>query len=78
MNHYDSFDPCAACFFFGLAPWLMGSLPSAESQPLDCLGIPCTIQDSGASLMAQLVKNLPAMQETPIRFLGREDPLEKR
>ena len=28
-------------------------------------------------LITQLVKNLPAMQETPIRFLGWEDPLEK-
>ena len=31
----------------------------------------------GASLVAQLVKNLPAMQETPVQFLGREVPLEK-
>ena len=30
-----------------------------------------------ASLVAQLVRNLPAVQETPVRFLGREDPLEK-
>ena len=30
-----------------------------------------------ASLVAQLVKNLPAMQETRVRFLGWEDPLEK-
>ena len=30
-----------------------------------------------ASLIAQLVKNLPTMQETQIRSLGREDPLEK-
>ena len=30
-----------------------------------------------ASLIAQLVKNLPAMQEIPVRFLGREDLLEK-
>ena len=30
-----------------------------------------------ASLVAQLVKNLPAVQETWIRFLGWEDPLEK-
>ena len=30
-----------------------------------------------ASLRAQLVKNLPAMQETLVRFLGWEDPLEK-
>ena len=31
-----------------------------------------------ASLIAQPVKNPPAMQETPVRFLGQEDPLEKR
>ena len=30
-----------------------------------------------ASLTAQLEKNSPAMQETPVEFLGREDPLEK-
>ena len=30
-----------------------------------------------ASLLAQLVKNLPAMQETWVRALGWEDPLEK-
>ena len=29
-----------------------------------------------ASLIAQLVKNLPEMQKTPVRFLGWEDPLE--
>ena len=29
------------------------------------------------SLAAQLVKNLLAMQETPVQFLGWEDPLEK-
>ena len=27
--------------------------------------------------LAQLVKNPPAIQETPVRFLGREDLLEK-
>ena len=30
-----------------------------------------------ASLVAQLEENPPAMQETLVRFLGREDPLEK-
>ena len=30
-----------------------------------------------ASLVAQLVKNPPVMQETLVRFLGQEDPLEK-
>ena len=29
------------------------------------------------SLVAQNVKNLPAMQETQVWFLGQEDPLEK-
>ena len=29
------------------------------------------------SLMAQMVKNLPVMQETWVRSLGQEDPLEK-
>ena len=32
----------------------------------------------GAFLIAQLVKNLPAMPETLVRFLDKEDPLEKR
>ena len=30
-----------------------------------------------SSLVAQMVKNLPAMQETQVRSLGWEDPLEK-
>ena len=30
-----------------------------------------------ASLVAQSVKNLPAMQEMQVRFLGQEDPLKK-
>ena len=31
----------------------------------------------GASLVAQMVKNLPAMKETWVQSLGWEDPLEK-
>ena len=31
----------------------------------------------GASLVTQMVKNLPAMQETWVRSLGWEDPLEE-
>ena len=33
--------------------------------------------DLRASLIAQSVKNLPAMQETGIQFLDQENPLEK-
>ena len=38
-----------------------------------------TLKDFGncQDLVAQLVKNLPAMQETWVRSLGWEDPLEK-
>ena len=32
----------------------------------------------GASIVAQMVKNLPVMQETQVRSLGQEDPLEKQ
>ena len=35
------------------------------------------LQYSWASLVAQLVKNLPAMQETWVQSLGWEGPLEK-
>ena len=31
----------------------------------------------GASLVAQMVKKLPAMQEAQVRSLGQEDPIEK-
>ena len=36
-----------------------------------------TWRASKASLVSQLVKNLPAIQETLVWFLGQEDPLEK-
>ena len=40
-------------------------------------GIGYTLQYSWASLEAQLVKNLPAMQEIWVQSLGWEDPLEE-
>ena len=40
-------------------------------------GIGCPLQYFQASLVAQMVKNLPVMQETQVRSLGQEDPLEK-
>ena len=46
----------------------------------DCEGIlhsHLPVHITWASLVAQTVKNLPAMWETRVRFLGREDPLEK-
>ena len=40
-------------------------------------GIGYSLQYSLASLVDQLVKNLPAMQETWVSSLGWKDPLEK-
>ena len=37
----------------------------------------CTQTKYEASLITQVVKNLPAVQETPVQLLGQEDPLEK-
>ena len=37
----------------------------------------CYLADLGASLVAQTVKNLPAVQRTRVRSLGQEDTLEK-
>ena len=37
-----------------------------------------TLKDCQNSLVAQTVKRPPAMQETRVRSLGQEDPLEKK
>ena len=42
-----------------------------------CGGLIEAILTRRASLVVKLVENPPAMQETPIQFLGWEDPLEK-
>ena len=51
------------------------SIPGSRRYPGEGIGYP--LQYSWASLVAQSVKNLHAMQETPVQFLGREDLLEK-
>ena len=50
------------------------SIPGSESSPGERIGLP--LQYSWASLVAQLVKNLPAMRETWVQSLGWEDVLE--
>ena len=52
----------------GLIPWLGRSLEEGISYPL---------QYSWASLVAQMVKNPPAMQESRVPSPGSEDPLEE-
>ena len=50
-------------------------IPGSGRSPGEGIGYP--LQYSWASLVAQLVKNLPAMWKTWVRPLGWEDPLEK-
>ena len=52
-----------------------GLIPGLERSPGEGMGYP--LQYSWASLVAQLVNNPPVMQETWVRSLGWEDPLEK-
>ena len=79
---YAHSTPSSASIFHSFHPvgWVLGyclihqtsviCFPSFGNSPNFC----CTER---ASLVAQSVKNQPAMQETLIRFLGEEDPLEK-
>ena len=52
-----------------------GSVPGLGRSTGEGIGYP--LQYSWASLVAQLVNNPPAMQETPVQLLGQEDPLEE-
>ena len=51
------------------------SIPGSERSPGEGIGYP--LQYTWASLVAQLVKNPPAMREIWVLSLGWEHPLEK-
>ena len=53
----------------------LGLISGSGRYPGEGIGYP--LQYSWASLVAQLVKNPPAMWETWVQSLGWEDPLEK-
>ena len=53
----------------------LGLIPGSGRSAREGIGYP--LQYSWASLVAQMVKNPPAMQETLVQFLGQKDPLEK-
>ena len=69
--------------------WFLGTvcpcLGVEATRTLDILSIPgqprdlltCSLELTCASLVAQMVKNSPAMQKTCVRSLGWENPLEK-
>ena len=59
------------CFIDLCLSWRKNSFYRSVLHPL------LIVTQKGASLVAQRLKHLPAMQETWVRSLGREDPLEK-
>ena len=66
----------------GRSPWRRERPPTPVFWPGEFHGLysPWGCKEltlKGASLVSQPVKNLPAMQETLVRFLGQEDLLEK-
>ena len=54
-------------------PHPLGAGQNTDSETL----VKCIGYLTKASLVAEMVKNLPAMWETRVRSLGREDPLEE-
>ena len=71
--------------FFRQKYWRGLPFPSPGNLPVSGLKFPSLTSPAlaggffttGASLIAQLVGNPPALQATPVRFLGQEDLLEK-
>ena len=70
---YSAWSKIALCCWINAGD--PGSIPGSGRSPGE--GISYPLQYSWASLVAQLVKNLPAMQETWVWSLGWEDTLEK-
>ena len=56
-------------------PWMPFDVK--ETVNIELVGDFVSLRNIRASLVAQTVRNLPAMHETRVRSLGREDPLEK-
>ena len=52
--------------------------PGESDVRVEGVKIKLNYRTSGASQVAQMVKNLPAMWETQVQSLGQEDPLEKK
>ena len=57
----------------GYSPW-----GRKESDTTESVALSLSLTGARVSLVAQTVKNLPAIRETWVRSLSREDPLEKR
>ena len=64
-------------YMIGLLISIFSSVEGSRKAPASVQHVCAHTHTYKASLVAQMVKNLPAMQETQVQSLGREDPLEK-
>ena len=71
-----------------MIPWLLASsswikiycyhIPASEKGEMHFHSLNVGARVCRGSLVSQMVKNLPAMEETLVWFLGQEEPLEKK
>ena len=71
------FLPCSSSLLPSPQPCSVGPLPQMN-QCLQFFILSSLLWRNSKSLMAQMIKNMPAIQETRVQSLGWEDPLEKR
>ena len=60
------------------AHWLEDVVPEGGRSRRSWLGVWALSNSVGASLVAQMIKSLPAMQETQVQSLGHKDPLRRK
>ena len=65
------------CIYVYVLVWLLQKTSTKTASEFLNVYLNIPIKYKWASLVAQLVKYLPAMQETLVQFLGQEDPLGK-
>ena len=75
LGVYGTFVKATGAFL--LVDWRLGRSGAPQTRFRSDTQIHGVRGKTGASLTAQLVKNPPAIQETPVPFLSWEDPLEK-
>ena len=65
------------CIYVYVLVWLLQKTSTKTASEFLNVYLNIPIKYKWASLVAQLVKYLPAMQKTLVQFLGQEDPLGK-
>ena len=77
VNFYCVLVPREACVHLPVNPQLLWATITRTHAKVSLLPLRALYPAFGASLVAQMAKNLPAMRETRVQSLGQEDPLEK-